>query len=218
MNWTGGRLQRYSYKNYKSQKAAQKQYFARTRLKAQKRLHQGPSSSSARSLLSQRLPKELSHSQEREGIDHYIGNERKVDKDISSDGSSNRSPETEESQDFDHLRRKLLKRQDWASLAVVRPLRTSMFPRSSPHAVNITRRRHRQQQKMKHRIPFQGEGLDADIAIGQMTNFPGGYLNENRLDAVLSSFPNMDWDAIYIEGEKLTTMEVIALTTKKVYS
>lgn len=70
---------------------------------------------------------------------------------------------------------------------------------------------------MKHRIPFQGEGLDADIAIGQMTNFPGGYLNENRLDAVLSSFPNMDWDAIYIEGEKLTTMKVIALTTKKVY-
>ncbi|EER38636.1 predicted protein [Histoplasma capsulatum H143] len=179
MNWTGGRLQRHSYKNYKSQKAAQKQYFARARLKAQKRLHQGPSSSSARSLLSQRLPKELSHSQEREGIDHYIGNERRVDENISSDRSSNRSLETEESQDFDHLRRKLLKRPDWASLAVVRPLRTSMFPMSSPHATNITRRRHRQQQKMKHRIPFQGEGLDADIAIGQMTNFPGGYLNEN---------------------------------------
>ncbi|QSS58921.1 hypothetical protein I7I51_08351, partial [Histoplasma capsulatum] len=118
MNWTGGRLKRHSYKNYKSQKASQKQYFARARLKAQKRLHQGPSSSSARSLLSQRLPKELSHSQEHEGIDNYIGNERRVDKNISSGRSSNRSPETEESQDFDHLRRKLLKRQDWASLAV----------------------------------------------------------------------------------------------------
>ncbi|PGH34536.1 hypothetical protein GX50_02619 [[Emmonsia] crescens] len=205
MNWTGGRLQRHSYKSHKSLKASQKQYFAKARLKAQKELRQGPSSSSARSLLPQSLLTQLFPQQEREIIDSYIERERRTDETLSSDRSSKRSLETEESQSFEQLRRKLLKRKDWANLSIARPLRISMFPRSDRHTANIAKRRHRRQQEMKNRIPSQEEEEDADIAIGAMMDFPSGHLTQNGPEADISDFGYTEWDDVYVEIQKIRT-------------
>ncbi|OAT10821.1 hypothetical protein BDBG_06610 [Blastomyces gilchristii SLH14081] len=200
MNWTGGRLQRHSYKSHRSLKVTQKQYFAKARLKAQKSLHQGPSSSSARSSWSQNLPTtQLSHQQTRKKTDSHEECERRVNQTIPSDRSSKRSLETGESQYFEELRRKLLKRQDWASLSIARPLRTSTFPRRDRHTINIAKRQHRRPQKMKDRITFHEDYVDADIAIGEVIDLPRGYIDQNGLDAVLPGFPNMKRGDIYDE-------------------
>ncbi|KGQ01163.1 hypothetical protein PAAG_12105 [Paracoccidioides lutzii Pb01] len=75
MNWTGGRLQRHSHKNHKFLKSIQKQYFAKARLKAQKRLSNGPSTPPAGSLLSWHLHGRVSPQQMRERINSYKGRE-----------------------------------------------------------------------------------------------------------------------------------------------
>ncbi|KLJ13751.1 hypothetical protein EMPG_11354 [Blastomyces silverae] len=199
MNWTGGRLQRHSYKSHRSLKATQKQYFAKARLKAQKRHYQGPSSSSARSSRPQNLSTQLSHQQTRERIDSHEECQRRVNQTIPSDRSSKRSLETEESQYFEELRRKLLKRQDWASLSIARPLRTSTFLRRDRDTINIAKRQHRRPQKMKDRTPFHEEDMDADIAIGEVVDLPKGYLDQNSLDVVLHGLPNMNRGDIYDE-------------------
>ncbi|PGH09465.1 hypothetical protein GX51_00570 [Blastomyces parvus] len=200
MNWTGGRLQRHSFKSHKSLKATQKEHFAKARLKAQKRLYQGPLSSSARSSLSQNLPTQLSHQQTRERIDSHEEREKRVNQTIPSDRSSKRSLETENSQYFEELRRKLLKRQDWASLSIARPLGTSAFLKRDRRTIDIAKRRQCRPQKMKHRMPFhEGEGEDTDIAIGEVIDLPRGYIDQNGLDVVLPSFPNRNRGDIYDE-------------------
>ncbi|OJD26140.1 hypothetical protein ACJ73_02480 [Blastomyces percursus] len=200
MNWMGGRLQRHSYKSHGSLKATQKQYFAKARLKAQKILYQEPSSSSARSSRPQNLSTtQLSHQQTRERIDSHEECERRVNQTIPSDRSSKRSLETGESQYFEELRQKLLKRQDWASLSIVRPLRTCTFPRRDQHTINIAKRQRCRPQKMRDRIAFQEDYVDADIALGEVIDLPRGYIDQNGLDVVLPGPPNMNRGDVYDE-------------------
>ncbi|EEH50075.1 uncharacterized protein PADG_06154 [Paracoccidioides brasiliensis Pb18] len=75
MNWTGGRLQRHSHKSHKFLKTIQKQYFAKARLKAQKRLSNGPSTPPAGSLLSRHLHGRVSPQQMRERFNRYKAHE-----------------------------------------------------------------------------------------------------------------------------------------------
>ncbi|OJD11636.1 hypothetical protein AJ78_07630 [Emergomyces pasteurianus Ep9510] len=206
MNWTGGRLQRHSYKSHKSQKDAQRNYFAKARQKAQKRPCEGSFSASARSLLSHRLLMVSFCQQEQDIIDSKIEREKQVGETLSTYWASKHGIETEESHSFEQLRRKLLSREDWANLSISRPLRMNIFPRSDQHTANIAKRRRCRKQEMKDRIPSQDEGSDADIAIGTIIDFPRGPLARNHPDVGTSGFAHTKLDEAHItvQGMKIT--------------
>ncbi|OAX81264.1 hypothetical protein ACJ72_04392 [Emergomyces africanus] len=167
MNWTGGRLQRHSYKSHKSQAAAQKKYFAKARQKVQKRLFQRPSSSSVRSLLSQPLFRQSSCQQEPEII--------------------NRGIETEEPHSFEQLRRKLLNREDWANLSIARPLRINRFPWSDHNSANIAKRRHYRQQEMKDRISSRAQAMRTLVGNNRSPSQRESLYQEKRFETCMET-------------------------------
>ncbi|KAK2800817.1 hypothetical protein FQN50_007958 [Emmonsiellopsis sp. PD_5] len=223
MNWTGGRLQRHSYKKQQSFKTAQKQYFAKARLKAQRKQRQVPSSSTSNSSVRPGLIRPLAGTQQRRpgrDIDSEFKDRRtsshrvnKHHRDLDKDGSrTHHSPspyfrpfyqqlrtshedgfqnpdvwpsvelprretdsQTSKSQNFEHLRRQLLNRKDWATLSLARPPRMGSFTNNGNDNENVARRRVQSHGTSNLEIRHQDDAdSDEEVAVGTMIDVQTG--------------------------------------------
>ncbi|KAK2772512.1 hypothetical protein FQN53_004599 [Emmonsiellopsis sp. PD_33] len=224
MNWTGGRLQRHSYKKQQSFKTAQKQYFAKARLKSQRRQRQVPSSSTSNSSVRPGLIRPLAGTQQRRpgrDIDSELKDRRtsthrvnKPHRDLDKEASrTNRSssphfhqfdhrqlhtsheagfqnsnvcppvefprgetdPQISKAQNFEHLRRQLLNRKDWATLSLARPLRMGSFTNNGNDNENVARRRVQLHGTTNLEIRHQDDAdSDEEVAVGTMIDLQRG--------------------------------------------